>query len=524
MLKFRFSGTIAAQCVALFCACGARTDLGRLEDPPVPLREQPAQAWEATAAVLAEKGTDFDVLFTNLDYSFPGGFVGDWNGDGRAEFALGANLFFGGPRPGEPEVDAKTWPQFERTPAADSCRDTDPVCEQEGSQLAAFHDVDADGRADLLLATFYYLRVSEFAGGPIAARGPDWDALADLVVYGTPGETSRERAPRGRVNLPATDRASLTTDMQPGLVAREEWQARPLGDVDGDGKADLVVTREFYSGSVLDSDGPIDVSTWLNISAGKPDPRAPRTDVQLLPGTPIVEALGDVDGDGLAEFIATLDDGSIYIVSGKRYSASRDVRKAGTRVVPQAAERLIVNSPRVGDLDGDGFDDFALLVELDAYAPAYAHYLFYGHSDRLSGELETSTADALFEWKKSMTRLAEAGDVNGDGVADLVVIPALQDLTHDQVVSPVTLMPGGARWVGHYQMEHPEIGEPPAPEGCGPRCLWRTTPTLDRRLGSLSVTAGDIDGDGFSDLVINTSNLGGLIYGRRDLGITQNLH
>jgi hypothetical protein len=84
----------------------------------------------------------------------------------------------------------------------------------------------------------------------------------------------------------------------------------------------------------------------------------------------------------------------------------------------------------VGDLDGDGLADFALtsnpLLDYLEHSAGDGVYVFYGRKQRFSGELPYASADA---WIRTDTKavLAAVGDVNGDGHADLLIDHASYD-------------------------------------------------------------------------------------------------
>jgi hypothetical protein len=144
----------------------------------------------------------------------------------------------------------------------------------------------------------------------------------------------------------------------------------------------------------------------------------------------------------------------------------------------------------VGDLDGDGFDDFVLfaLVEspFDLSIPVSAAYVFYGRAD-LPRVMDVARADAVLRGAGFALPIPELnagahGDFDGDGLADLVlgsvdgahfVFGSEERLSGDHDIADV-----GVSW---------SMPEPPM-----------STVGWPVRIAA----AGDVDGDGLTDVVL----------------------
>ena len=140
-------------------------------------------------------------------------------------------------------------------------------------------------------------------------------------------------------------------------------------------------------------------------------------------------AAGDLNGDGLVDAVvgawrsdlAGEDAGAIYValgpLDGVRSLADADARMLGEVERGGAGYAVAVLS----DMDGDGLDDVAI-----GAPQAKAVYLVNALNDALwTGELGLADADARLEGTAASEEvgfaLAGGGDVDGDGVPDLLV-------------------------------------------------------------------------------------------------------
>jgi hypothetical protein len=295
--------------------------------------------------------------------------------------------------------------------------------------------------------------------------------------------------------------------------ASEGYSLVPLGDLDGDGYGDIAI------GAVgLDT-----LTSLVHVRYGGPRPRTPRErsgfeqEAATLVSTdrPFsldVVAAGDVDADGFHDFIVRTPEcdhtqpgeGAYLIYGGERLEGTRSLASVGAHFRPpprvgNPSEGLAclfsARSAGPGDLDGDGIDDFVLssgpqTLQDDSvvFGTGEGIYIFYGRTERFSGELDFSDADALFPVDDQVNPYP-AGDLNGDGLADLLIGPNPRPLLSRQ---PSFALAGRARrWSGSL-----ELASTATPIAGGfPHWQYQQQPA-----------PSDFDGDGLSELLVGNAD------------------
>ena len=257
-----------------------------------------------------------------------------------------------------------------------------------------------------------------------------------------------------------------------------------IGDLDGDGKPDLVVA---------DSDNPPRVSVHRNTgSAGAPAFAAPATFTIETGGYASLEsmAIGDLNGDGKPDLVITVDQN--YGV-GKDDSVSVLLNQSSVGNFSFASPMLfgVENDPTsvaIGDLDGDGKPDLA--VGNRNRETGFSHLQGPTEDNVVSVLLNQSSGGTLnfadrVEYQVGAGPSSVAiGDLDGDGKHD---IAAAEDGTNSVSVLRNQSTEGTLAFAEKATFA---VGEDPFPQ------FW-----------ALSVSMGDLDGNGKPDLAVANSRL-----------------
>eukprot|EP00727_Mastigamoeba_balamuthi_P011791 m51a1_g7234 putative C-tail anchored protein (1223) ;mRNA; r:64005-67673 len=259
------------------------------------------------------------------------------------------------------------------------------------------------------------------------------------------------------------------------------------GDVDGDGVGDVVTAGHGAVHVVL---GPLSQRTRLATSPGH------RIDAPQCAGgaaSVAVASAGDIDGDGLGDVVAVCGGGRAYVVLGRVRGAAaawpRDTYSVGNATRSFAVAGAGAWAAGVGDVNGDKCGDMAV-----ARSDGQVAVLLGRRGAAWPDVVDVSAAPSLFPFGGFVVRDAErmggAGDVNGDGVGDLVVGSAL--------LSPGGRYRAGSAFVVFGRASFGETLDLSRDSG-----VVAVEGERDSDMAGMSVSgAGDLDADGAPDVVV----------------------
>ncbi|CAK0743893.1 hypothetical protein CCP3SC15_1290001 [Gammaproteobacteria bacterium] len=382
----------------------------------------------------------------------------------------------------------------------------------------------------------------EYSGGSVANAGDiNGDGIDDLIVgaFGASGAAGRSYVVFGKTGTAAVDLSNIMLGTGGFVIngqAGEEsgCSVASAGDVNGDGFADLIIGALQASGAaggwvgrgyVVFGQSDINNINLSSIAAGTGGFVINGQGASDITGRSVASA-GDVNGDGLADLIiGAPSDPSTSSTSGYSYVVFGRTDTSGINLSNVAAGMggFIINGQcqqdfsgrsvaSAGDVNGDGLAD--LIIGADRSDPstgtdAGRSYVVFGRTGAAAIDLSTIVAgtggfviNGQCERDYSGWSVAHAGDVNGDGLADLIVGAFFSD--------PATGENAGRSYVVFGRTETTSIDLSNVVRATGGFVINGQGANNDS--GFSVASAGDVNGDGLADLIVGATSSAGQSY------------
>lgn len=380
--------------------------------------------------------------------------VGDVNGDKRADLLVVNTQVHGGSDVRSDLLFGANLQKLTRLPV--SGRKGFPV----RGTVAAAGDVNGDGRADLVSC--------------IVVAGKE----VGTILFGRAG---RRPATAGGFRITNASRCP-----------------RRAGDVDGDRIDDLIV--DGYEGEGVNATVIYGSRRPVSVDAARPGPNGFRIDAKKNP--PFwVSPVGDINGDRRADLVIdpAYRATRVRVLLGARRAGTVDPGKPGLPTITGLGWfRGSITS--AGDINGDGIDD--LLIGDTRYKPNAAPVggracVIFGKRERWP----TSTPGCdghggiVVEGASNTAQFADyagsAGDIDRDGYDDLWVSAQSEQIPGLDFGGGAVYIVYGQKFAGRIN-----IGNDARVVRIIP------TAKVGEQLGSSVAVAGDLTGDRYSDVVI----------------------
>src|SRR5215510_7106403 len=363
---------------------------------------------------------------------------------------------------------------------------------EEAGSSVSIGDVNGDGLADVIVG----------APGSSYPYGVDYSAY---VIFG-----------RGSDDIPIASTVSAANlDSTSGLRVSvgEGYAVSYAGDFNGDGIGDFMVSAPDYGTNdqgatyiVFGNTGGTP-NSFISIEGGE------AAGVVGDRSGYSIAALGDVNGDGFDDVLISSPhaagdgrwwSGVSYVVYGNASGTNIDLANfnasEGFRIIGSQYESIGQSVSAAGDVNGDGRMDFLIGVSnagSDGNWLAGATYLIYGSDSgadvdlaslspsqgvRLDGEFETHSGFSV----------SAAGDVNGDGLADIIIGAPSPFSFPGQGGGSAFVVFGKTGGLSNMDLANLEPGDGFRINGAA----------VGDQVGYSVSSAGDFNGDGYGDLII----------------------
>ncbi|QQR88205.1 MAG: FG-GAP repeat protein [Flavobacteriales bacterium] len=437
--------------------------------------------------------------------------AGDVNGDGYSDVIIGAPLFDNGQtNEGRAFVYHGSATGLAATPAWTA--ESDQASSQTGFSVSSAGDVNNDGYSDVVVGIPFHtnsflndgrvviyrgsasglvstsawsynslFQEAQFGKSVACAGDVNGDGFSD-VLFGGPEYTSGQ-AQEGRAyvffgNLTAAMSLAWSGESnQAG--ARWGGAVASAGDVNGDGFSDVLIgVPEWDNGQTNEGMARCYLGGPASINTLAPE----HTLIGPVTFSRSVSSAGDVNGDGYGDIVIGAPDARLVTIhhgstNGPSIAPDRSYLLPGVQGYGYCVSGA-------GDVNGDGYGD--VIVGTD-YGNTV--YVYHGSATGLPVAANwsvTGTANTRFGFS-----VGSAGDVNGDGYADVIIG-----------------QPGHNSGAGRVVVHHG------SPTGLSIAPNWVSTPFDAPHLpnsfyGEGVDVAGDVNGDGYSDVIIGAGGYNG---------------
>jgi uncharacterized protein (TIGR02145 family) len=398
--------------------------------------------------------------------------AGDVNGDGYSDVIVGAPLYDNG--------QSDEGVAFVYHGSAAGIGNTAAAileCNQDfaefGTSVASAGDVNGDGYSDVIVGAWFYDSGESNEG-------------AAFIYHGSPSGISN------------TAVAMVESNQEDAYLGNAVSSA---GDVNSDGYSDLIIGAYKYDNGQTDEGAAFVYkggATGINSTAAD---TLESNQYFAYMGYSVASA-GDVNGDGYSDIIigaysydnGLTDEGAAFIYHGSAIGINTSAAAfVESNQIDAEMGRSVASA---GDVNGDGYSDIIVGAYLYTNGQSYEGRVFIYHGSTTgintsaATSIESNQANAHMGWS-----VASAGDINGDGYSDVIIGAHNYDNGHTNE-GKIFVYQGSAMGIITTEVASVEGNQ------------------ANAQLGASVASAGDVNGDGFSDVIVGAFRFGNFTEGR----------